>query len=88
MTSRDLNDKQIAAIEARIVPMLRYLSRLSKRASAKWPPDDPLRQKIAVAHDSVYGLRIALHYLRVGLQHPTWQDRFGLPIPPPPNDGN
>jgi hypothetical protein len=61
MTSRDLNDKQIAAIETRIMPMLRYLSRLAERAGARWPPDDPMRKKIIAAHDAMHGLRVALH---------------------------
>jgi hypothetical protein len=80
MTSRDLNDKQLEAIEAKIGPMLRYLNRLNERGFQRWPVDDPLRLKIAAAHDAVYGLRIALHYLHVDN---TRRDRFGLPFPPP-----
>jgi hypothetical protein len=83
MTSLDLNDKQIAAIEQRIIPMLRYLSRLAERAGAKLPPDDSLRQRVVAAHDAMHGLRVALHYLHSGCRNVTHQDRWGLPLSPP-----
>jgi hypothetical protein len=87
MTSRDLNDKQLEAIERRIVPMLRYLNRLAERASAKLPPHDPLCKQIMAVHNAVYGLRIGLNYLHSRCRDVTGQDRFGLPIPPP-KDGD
>jgi hypothetical protein len=47
--------------------------------------------KIATAHDAVYGLRVALHYLHSGCRDSTGCggcDRHGLPAIPPPNDGS
>jgi hypothetical protein len=51
--------------------------------SQRWPANDPLRNKIATAHDAVYGLRVSLHYLHSRCRDSTGQDRFGLPIQPP-----
>jgi hypothetical protein len=65
MDSAQLTRQQIEAIEARVGPMLRYLSKLGGRMDHHgWLPDDKLRLLTWAARNALHDLSVELHELK------------------------
>jgi hypothetical protein len=65
MDSADLTRQQIEAIEARVRPMLQYLSKLGGRMDHHgWTPDDKLRLLTWAARNAMHDLGVELHELK------------------------
>jgi hypothetical protein len=64
MRSADLTAAQLATIEAKLAPMLRYLNQLTSRMESQhFPADDKLYRLAADARNAVHDLRVRVHYL-------------------------
>lgn len=82
MDLSDLTPEQAARIGERIVPMLRYLSRLTDRMQQRgWSGNDPLYVRAWEARDALHELRVRLHYHSLG---PGTAGNAGQPTPQQP----
>jgi hypothetical protein len=64
MRSDQLTTDQLAAIDARVRPMLEYLAQLEQRMhQRKFPADDPLFALVTEARNCAQGLTVELSYL-------------------------
>lgn len=65
MRSDQLTGDQVAAIGAKVRPMLRYARKLAERMDHVLDAQDPLRLATIAAEDSLQDLLTELHYLSV-----------------------
>jgi hypothetical protein len=73
MDSADLSRQQIEALEARVRPMLAWLSKLSSRMDHRgWSPDDRLRELAWTSRNALHDLSVELHQMRTsGMGRPS-----------------
>ena len=65
MRSTDLTEAQARALAERLLQLLAYLGRLTKRMEQeRFPADDQLYQSAREAYNAMHDLTVKAHYLR------------------------